>query len=155
VLRYSALTITNYFIFLTGHIAMSADSKPRIFVVDDDPLVADAVTAVLLHAGFQVSTFTDPVLAAQQALHSEPNVVVTDYAMPHIDGLALAAWLQEHFPNCRIVILTGYKAALDAQAVVGLRYTLLQKPFTSRLLIDAVRGSGPPTQRPSTANQNS
>ena len=121
---------------------MAAAAGRRIFVVDDDASVANVVSAVLREAGFDVSTFDTALLAAQHARRFAPDVVVTDYSMPDMNGLVLAAWLQEYCPGCKIVILTGEAAAVAEQAIVGLRFTLLEKPATPSELIDAVHGSG-------------
>lgn len=121
---------------------MAEAAGRRIFVVDDDASVADAVSAVLRQTGFEVSTFDTALLAAQHARRSAPDVVVTDFSMPDINGLMLTSWLQEYCPGCKVVILTGEAAAVAAQAIVGLRFTLLEKPATPSELIDAVQGSG-------------
>jgi DNA-binding NtrC family response regulator len=70
-------------------------------VVDDDASIADAVSAVLCLAGFDVTTFYDPLHAAQHAIQSEPHVVITDYSMPNMNGLELAAIMQERYPACK------------------------------------------------------
>ena len=118
---------------------MTANATFRVFVVDDDASVADTVSEVLRRAGFEVTTFYNPLIAAQHALESEPHVVVTDYSMPNMNGLELATWLQKRYPACKIVILTGQVAAVADQPVNGLKFTLLQKPVPPLTLIQAVR----------------
>lgn len=122
---------------------MAASTGIRVFVVDDDVFVAEVVSAVLSHAGFEVSTFNDALSAARHARQSAPQVVITDYSMPQITGLMLAAWLRENCPECKIVILTGEAAVVAEHAVVGLRFTLLKKPATPSELIAAVQESMP------------
>jgi DNA-binding response OmpR family regulator len=117
---------------------MTASSRLRILVVDDDVSVADTSSLVLRHAGFQVTTFYDPLLAAQHALEFEPHAVITDYSMPNMNGLELAAWLHQHCPDCKIVIISGEAAAVAERVNDGLKFTLLQKPVDPRALIAAV-----------------
>lgn len=119
---------------------MAAGAERRIFVVDDDASVADTVTMVLRQAGFEVSTFNSALCAARDTRRSAPNVVVTDYSMPHINGLVLAAWLRENCPACKVVMLTGEAAEVAEQAIAGLEFTLLEKPVSARVLIDAIQG---------------
>jgi CheY-like chemotaxis protein len=113
----------------------------RVLVVDDDKLLAYVISEVLRDAGFDVSTFNDALLAAQFALKSPPDVVVTDYVMPDIDGLVLTAWLRENYPACKVVIVSGDAATVKEQAPIGLKFALLQKPFPTELLITAVQSS--------------
>jgi DNA-binding NarL/FixJ family response regulator len=89
-------------------------------------------------AGFRVITFYNPLLAAQYALESEPHPVITDYSMPHMNGPELAAWLQRHCPECKIVIISGEAAAVAEQVNPGLKFTLLQKPVDPCAPIAAV-----------------
>jgi DNA-binding NtrC family response regulator len=118
---------------------MTSNTGIRVFVIDDDVSVAEVVSAVLHQAGFEVSTFNNALSAARHARRASPHVVVTDYSMPDINGLALAAWLQTNCPECKIVILTGEAAAVAEHAGVELRFTLLEKPVAPQDLIGAVQ----------------
>ena len=88
-------------------------------------------------------TFNDAIHAAQFALKSAPDVVVTDYDMPHITGLVLAGWLSVNYPACKIVIVSGDAATVTEQAPIGLKFTLLQKPVPTEVLIAAVQSCRP------------
>ena len=112
--------------------------QPLVFVVDGDVMVADSTSLLLQHGGFEVFTFYDALPAAQKALLSVPDVVVTSYAMP-LDGLVLAAWLREHCPCCKVVILSSNAEAVSERVTTGLKFTLLQKPVSPEKLISAVR----------------
>lgn len=112
----------------------------RVLVVDDDKPLAHVTSEVLRGVGFEVSTFNDALLAAQFALKSAPDVVVTDYAMPDIDGLVLTAWLSVNCPACKIVIMSGEAAMVAEQAPIGLKFALLQKPVPTEVLIAAIHG---------------
>jgi FixJ family two-component response regulator len=116
---------------------MTSIARLRIFVVDDDVCVADTVSVALREAGFQVTTFYDALLSVQHALLFQPDTVITDYSMPNMDG-QLAAWLQEHCPGCKIVILTGDVPLVTEKADGMLKFTLLEKPAHPDALIAAV-----------------
>lgn len=111
----------------------------RIMVVDDDKSVANVVSLILHQAGFQVTTFYDALSAAQYALEFQPDVVITDYSMPNMNGLELATVLQENCPDCKIVINSGEAAVVAERANSNLKFTLLQKPTDLRTLIAAIR----------------
>jgi FixJ family two-component response regulator len=120
---------------------MTINTKSRIIVVDDDKAVADTIALVLRHAGFQVSTFYEALPAAQHALESSPYAVVTDYSMPKMNGLALAAWLRDNCPGCKIVIVSGEAVPIEKESKGALNFTVLQKPVDVRVLIAAVQGA--------------
>jgi CheY-like chemotaxis protein len=114
----------------------------RVMVVDDDKILAQVLSEILRDAGFEVSTFNHALHAAQYALKSPPDVVVTDFRMPDIDGLVLTAWLCENYPACKVVIVSGDVDSVAEQAPSGLQFTLLQKPFLTESLIASVRSHG-------------
>jgi DNA-binding NtrC family response regulator len=122
---------------------MTTGTKPRVvFVVDDEVVVADTISLILRAAGFQVVTFYDGSDVLEwSAQESIPDVVVTDFAMPKCDGATLAVWLKEHYPTCRIVMISGNTAAVPATLSDQiLRFTLLQKPVSPQRLIQVVEG---------------
>jgi CheY-like chemotaxis protein len=58
-----------------------------------------------------------------------PRVVVTDLAMPNLDGRGLARWLQMRYPSVPFILMTGQE--FDAQTLAELRRTftaVLSKP---------------------------
>jgi DNA-binding NtrC family response regulator len=109
-----------------------------VCVVDDEKVIADTVSLILRAAGFQVTTFYGgSAVVAAHGIHPTPDVVVTDFAL---DGLALAAWLEERHPECRIVMITGQAALLGKCADRGAHFTVLGKPIPPPRLIEAVSG---------------
>lgn len=113
--------------------------RSRVIVVDDETAVADTITLVLRRAGFEVSTFYAALPAAQYALQFAPDVVVTDYSMPSMNGLALTAWLKHNCPGCKIVMISGNVSEVEQEAKNGLNFTLLQKPVNPSVLLVAVQ----------------
>jgi DNA-binding response OmpR family regulator len=118
---------------------MTRSAKSRAIVVDDDKAVADYVALVLRHAGFEVSTFYSALPAAQYAREFAPDLVVTDYSMPDMNGLVFAYWLRENFPSCKVVIISGEISVVERAAKGGPSFTLLQKPFNLKVLLAAIR----------------
>ena len=60
--------------------------------------------------------------------------------MPKVDGLALADWVTEHYPACRIVMTSGNACLLPSFAEHDPRITFLPKPVPLEKLIAAVKG---------------
>ena len=70
-----------------------------ILLVDDDRLVLESVRAALEANGHQVWVTESAERALRLALALEPDVVVTDYRMPAIDGLSLIRELVKRTPT--------------------------------------------------------
>jgi PAS domain S-box-containing protein len=70
-------------------------TRMRILLVDDDPVVLHMLTKQLEDAGHQVFTAENGKAALQLALEAKPNIVITDWMMPEMDGIALCKALRE------------------------------------------------------------
>jgi len=81
----------------------------RVLLVDDDPLVSMGTADMLLDLGHTV-TEASSGMQALQILETDPqfDLVLTDYAMPGMTGLDLAAKIKQSRPQMPIIIATGY-----------------------------------------------
>jgi DNA-binding response OmpR family regulator len=106
-------------------------------VVDDDPAVLRAVTAVLEADGYQVEGAHDQHEALRAVLEDPPALVVLDVNMPGLDGWELCDILrrQSHTRDVPVLFLTGRADVRDqitAMQVGGSDY--VTKPFRSEEL---------------------
>ena len=81
----------------------------RVVVVDDHPLVRDALTDVLEAAGgiSVVGQGTDGSQVAAAVAQARPDVLIIDLHMPKMDGLTAARGVRTSHPEVRILFLTG------------------------------------------------
>jgi CheY-like chemotaxis protein len=118
--------------------------KPRLTVVyaDDDDLMREAITEVLVQQDIDVHACADGSEAIALSAQVDPDVVLLDLNMPDLDGLRTARELRRGSGNrrTRLVALTGQgtwelrKKALDA----GFD-EFLTKPIPVDALIAALR----------------
>ena len=83
----------------------------RILVVDDDPLILAALSRILQSEGYEVVTHTDP---AQAAKEEGFQVVLTDFMMPHLNGIELLRVIRNHPRSISRTRLPGPVARLDS-----------------------------------------
>ncbi len=70
--------------------AAKQDFKIKVLMVDDQGMVCEAVRRMLLdEPGIEFYSTTEPTKAIEQALHTEPTVILQDLVMPDVDGLTL------------------------------------------------------------------
>jgi putative nucleotidyltransferase with HDIG domain len=101
----------------------------RILLVDDDPLILQALTRILRSEGYDVVAHSDPARAAEE---SDFVVVITDFMMPMMNGIELLGVLRRARPDAVRILLTAaadFKVASDA-VNRGEIYRLLGKPWT-------------------------
>lgn len=115
-------------------------AKPRILLVDDEPLVLQALSR-LLHRSFEPRTETSGAdgLAAIQS--SEPfAVIVSDMRMPQMNGTAFLKAAREIAPDSVRIMLTGQADVEAAAACVneGQIFRFLEKPCDSQVFLSAL-----------------
>jgi DNA-binding response OmpR family regulator len=113
-----------------------------VFVVDDDPGVVAAVSAVLETDGFQVGGASDSREALLAVLREPPDVLVLDVNMPGLNGWELCEILrrQSTTADVPVLFLTGRGEVRDqitAMQVGGSDH--LRKPFRAEELRGKVR----------------
>jgi two-component system chemotaxis response regulator CheB len=78
----------------------------RVLVVDDSAVVRQALLQILGHAGMQVVTANDPIIAMDKMRREPPDVVVLDIEMPRMDGLTFLQKLMSERP-LPVVVCSG------------------------------------------------
>ena len=110
---------------------MSPDPATRIFVVDDEPVIASTLATILQMNGFSARFFTSPLEALTAARSKAPDLLISDVTMPGISGIDLAIKMRAQYPKCKILLFSGNPATLglleDARAQ-GHDFHLLLKP---------------------------
>src|SRR5207344_1344557 len=85
---------------------MLASRPLRILVVDDDPAMVGAVTALVGTEGHQVITAYDGLTAVKRVRDEAPDLILLDLAMPGPDGYSVAGQVRALGPT-PIVIVSG------------------------------------------------
>ena len=118
--------------------APSSTGRGRLLLVDDDPLVRELVGEQLRCAGFSVTACGEG-RAAIECLDAglEVDLLLTDFAMPEMNGVALAREARKRRPHLPVVVLTGYASEAE-DAAEGTDFALLRKPIDSVALIGRV-----------------
>jgi PAS domain S-box-containing protein len=82
--------------------------KLRILVVDDEPSVRETLAEMLVAVDHRVELAESGLQAIEKLSDGNFDLVFTDLAMPEMDGWETARAIREHWPQIRIVMVTGY-----------------------------------------------
>jgi len=116
--------------------AQGSTRSLRVLLVDDDILVSMGTADMLLDLGHSVTEAQSGAHALKLLETDSPfDVVVTDYAMPGMNGHDLALKIRQINPNLPVILATGY-AELPLQSGIG--FSRLAKPYTQAELAAAL-----------------
>jgi len=111
-------------------------SKPgvpsRVFVVDDEFIIASTLATILQRNGFDAVSFTDPLEALSAAELHAPELLITDVVMPTLSGIDLAIAIKKLSPQTKVLLFSGQAATanlLEAARADGHDFELLSKPI--------------------------
>ncbi len=109
-------------------------------VVDDDVLILRNLKRILESAGFEVRTYSTPEEALARLDTDRPTVIISDYMMPGMDGIALLQQAREKVPGAARVLCTAaedFRIALDA-VNSGEVYRIISKPWHNQEVVTTV-----------------
>lgn len=117
----------------------------HLLVVDDDPYVVDLVRQLLDDQPYEIEAAVDGQAALEAIARHQPDVILLDLLMPHLDGFGVLEYLH-HTPRYRdipVIVLTAKTCTAEEQALLHERVrTVIQKQGLERdRLIQEVRAA--------------
>ena len=102
----------------------------NILVVDDNKFLRIAVSTMLSRLGYEVLSADSGENGLSNFLKNKFDVVLSDYEMPGMDGIAFACSIKKSSPRTQVVIMTG----AGRETVLARKTTavdeVISKPFT-------------------------
>lgn len=133
--------------------AIGVEQPRRVLVVDDEDTIREFLEEILLARGHQVATAANGTLALARIRAGHYDAVITDLRMPAMNGRELYEALVQEYPDLarRVIFATGDLVA--RQTTEFLQSTgnpFLEKPFSIRSLVEALRRIEPQNSTSST-----
>jgi DNA-binding NtrC family response regulator len=125
-------------------------SHHRIFVVDDERIIASTRAMILCNQGFDVTSFTKPLDALEAVRCEAPDLLISDVVMPLLSGIELAVEVRKECPECKVLLISGQGVTaklLKGAHASGLTFDILAKPVHPTDLLKQIQnmlGTGPP-----------
>jgi DNA-binding response OmpR family regulator len=111
-----------------------------VLVVDDEPVVCDAIRLVLSREGWRVAVVHDLDAALAHPALATCRLVFCDLMLPGRSGFEAVRAMRRRRPELPIVVVTGYATAENAAQALALGATdFLAKPFDDEELSNRTR----------------
>jgi CheY-like chemotaxis protein len=108
---------------------MSERERTRVLVVDDEPFVREMVRDFLAVLGLEADGAASAAEGLAMLDQQSYELVVTDYLMPGMTGLELAAKVRAERADVDVVLLTGSVMPDLLDRIRGMGFEVLNKPF--------------------------
>ena len=124
---------------MTLGMSVPKNDRYHILVVDDEPLVAEALAGVLRLEDHDVAAASDGSSALDAFRRTAFDIVLLDIGMPGMNGYRVAEEMKRLRPRVPILLVTGWREEVDHQRVKAARVEgVLGKPFQPRELLETV-----------------
>lgn len=123
-----------------SNVLLAALETPKVYLVDDDAAIRDALTLLLSLRGFDSIAFASGEEALEALSPSSRGCVLSDLRMPGVSGLELMEQAQSRGISLPIVMLTAHgDVATTRAALQGGAFDFLEKPIDDEILIDVLK----------------
>lgn len=119
----------------------------RVLIVEDDDSAKDLTAMILTGAGYNVHWARDGQEALDQMKRRHFDVVVTDYHMPRLDGMAFLSLSRTFWPDTPVVMVSGDHPKTSEAAIQRGAYAWIRKPYDTPILLEIVRQAANSTVR--------
>lgn len=120
-------------------IASAERVMSRVFVVDDDPSIREALASLFRSVGMQVEAFASAVDFLQHKRPDDASCLVLDIRLPGVSGLDFQGQLQKANIRIPIIFMTGHgDIPMSVRAMKAGAVDFLAKPFRDQDMLDAV-----------------
>jgi DNA-binding response OmpR family regulator len=115
-------------------------AKPKVLLVDDEAAITDNLVPFLERSGFSLAVAADGQAALRRAAQFDPDLIVLDVLMPHIDGREVLRHLRKAGDWTPVILLTQVGEATErAMALEEGADDYLNKPFDPHELVARMR----------------
>jgi two-component system response regulator FlrC len=123
-------------------LAINMTTTSDILVIEDDPIMREALADWLHAAGYGVRAAPDGSAGLAAVKLAPPALVITDIHMPGMNGAAIISELTQHHPEVAVIAISGLfnsGRGVDAESAIALGAArALAKPFKRAELLRAM-----------------
>jgi CheY-like chemotaxis protein len=110
----------------------------RILLVEDEVVISMATSMLLEDEGHVVEIAADGAKGLDMAVASPPDIIITDYMMPRLDGLTLIERLRTLGSHVPIILTTSVPESQLPSTYPGGHDCYISKPYVIGQILDAI-----------------
>ena len=117
------------------------ETHKRILVIDDESVIVSTLSAILKREGYEIATALNGEEAIRCAREFQPDFLLSDIAMPGLDGVDAVLRILEFVPRAQVLFISGHANSMDAldkARAKGYEFELAIKPMDPRALLQKI-----------------
>ncbi len=121
---------------------MTQSGVETVLVVDDEEGLREVTRRILHRSGYTVLTASsgDEAIQVVSTYSGRIDLLLTDVIMPKMQGPTVATEVRKLLPDIKVLFMSGHaQPVLEAEAVLGTEFQLVEKPFDQKMLLTNVR----------------
>lgn len=110
----------------------------KILIVDDEPNIVISLEFLMQQSGYEVATASDGEDALQKIAAFQPDLVLLDIMLPHLNGFEVCQRIRENsqWSRIKVIMLSAKGREIDVSKGVALGAdAYVTKPFSTKDLI--------------------
>jgi two-component system alkaline phosphatase synthesis response regulator PhoP len=114
----------------------------KILIVDDEPNIVISLEFLMQQSGYDVSIARDGAQALMQMAAFQPDLVLLDVMLPHLNGFEVCQTIRENsaWNGVKVVMLSAKGRELEVRKGLALGAdAYITKPFSTKELMEQVR----------------
>ncbi|MEX0802051.1 MAG: response regulator [Candidatus Binatia bacterium] len=112
----------------------------KILVVEDEYLSRTVMSKYLSGKGYEVRQAANGAEALEILTEETFNLVITDFVMPHVDGLRLVELIHAKWARLPVILMTGYLSARAGNTILeGMVAEVITKPIALPELLKNIK----------------
>jgi YesN/AraC family two-component response regulator len=118
--------------------SLDSSALPVVLVVDDEPLIANTLVAILRKQNYAATAAYNAEEALAIAKVIPPDYLITDILMPRMTGIDLAIAVKELTPDCKVLLFSGHVNVIhleDDPRCAAYDFPMLSKPIHPDVLL--------------------
>ena len=112
----------------------------RILIADDDRDLAESLAELLRLHGYEVDLAENGQDALRRSLAADHDITFMDVRMPVMNGVDSFLAIRRAKPDCRVVMMTGFREPILQQAIEAGAEGPLSKPFPLEDMLKLIEG---------------
>jgi DNA-binding NtrC family response regulator len=114
-------------------------SAQKILIIEDEGEMCLVLNILLSDEDVELEHVKNLSAAIEYLEKNQPSLIILDNKLPDGYGVDFIAYLKKHYPDIKIIMITGFDGSVKDVAMENGADSFLEKPFTKQQFFECVK----------------